>query len=224
MSRQALSLKCFCETALPVAGKLRLQQLSRLILSERGFSGHVNLIFGDDALIRSLNHMHRGLDKVTDVLSYHYPHDPEEEAQLLEEERDCDAEVYVSVPQVKRQAPRWNNDEETELRRVVIHGILHIAGFDHKKAKDAKVMRAWEEHYLALKWPPQKTQEKKQGKTQGQERRQIKKSEINFPKSALSRTSKQVSSKKKLNTKNSKSSRTLSIRKTQAKQKSVKKA
>jgi probable rRNA maturation factor len=98
--------------------------------------GVVNLIFGDNALIRDLNKRFRKLDKVTDVLSFIYS------------EPDVFGEIYIATPQAREQAPRWKNTYYGELRRLVVHGSLHLAGFDHIKASDRKVMRAREEAYL----------------------------------------------------------------------------
>jgi probable rRNA maturation factor len=56
--------------------------------------------------------------------------------------------LYISVPQVLRQAPRFGTTEHEEMRRVLVHGLLHLLGYDHIKPKDRVVMRAKEEDYL----------------------------------------------------------------------------
>jgi probable rRNA maturation factor len=98
--------------------------------------GSVNLVFCDNALVRELNNRYRKLDKVTDVLSFIYS------------EPDVFGEIYIATPKAKSQAPRWNNSYYAELRRLVVHGSLHLAGFDHIKAPDRVVMRGREEAYL----------------------------------------------------------------------------
>jgi probable rRNA maturation factor len=98
--------------------------------------GSVNLVFCTDALIRDLNKRFRKLDKVTDVLSFNY------------EEEDVFGEIYIATAKTKRQAPRWKNTFSAELRRLVVHGALHLAGFDHMNARDRAVMRVREDRYL----------------------------------------------------------------------------
>ena len=98
--------------------------------------GAVNLVFCDNAHIRALNKRFRKLDKVTDVLSFNYGED------------DVFGEIYISTLKARTQAPRWKNSFYAELRRLVVHGSLHLAGFDHMNSKDRKVMREREDGYL----------------------------------------------------------------------------
>jgi probable rRNA maturation factor len=100
--------------------------------------GPVNVVFTDDSFVRNLNATYRKKDKTTDVLSFIY------------EEPDMWGEVYISVPQVMRQAPRFANTYYRELKKMLIHGILHIAGYDHIKPNDRKIMRQKEEAYWNL--------------------------------------------------------------------------
>ena len=99
-------------------------------------SGSVNLVLCENAYIRDLNRRFRKLDKVTDVLSFIY------------EEEDVFGEIYIATLKAKKQAPRWKNSFYDELRRLVVHGALHLAGYDHMNAKDRKIMRSREDHYL----------------------------------------------------------------------------
>ena len=98
--------------------------------------GTVNLVFCSNAHVRALNKRFRKLDKVTDVLSFNYGED------------DVFGEIYISTLKARTQAPRWKNSFYAELRRLVVHGSLHLAGFDHMNAKDRTVMREREDGYL----------------------------------------------------------------------------
>ncbi len=115
----------------------------RAELPKASQKGSVNLVFCDNAHVRSLNKRYRKLDKVTDVLSFIYGEDDEEE--------DVFGEIYIATAKAKSQAPRWKNTFYQELRRLVVHGSLHLAGFDHMTAPERKAMRALEDRYLALK-------------------------------------------------------------------------
>ena len=109
------------------------------IIKAEGRGGLVNVILCPDALVRQLNRDYRGLDKVTDVLSFEWNVDG-----VL-------GEVYVAEPQVRRQAPRFGNSFRGELRRMLVHGILHLCGHDHMKAGERKRMREREEEILSAK-------------------------------------------------------------------------
>lgn len=98
--------------------------------------GSVNLVFCENTHIRDLNKRFRKLDKVTDVLSFVYS------------EPDVFGEIYIATAKAKVQAPRWKNSFYEELRRLVVHGSLHLAGFDHMRAGERRVMRAREDAYL----------------------------------------------------------------------------
>ena len=103
----------------------------------KGSGATVNLVFCDNAYIRDLNKRFRKLDKVTDVLSFIY------------EEDDVFGEIYIATLKAQKQAPRWKNSFFDEMRRLVVHGALHLAGFDHINAKDRKAMVTREDSYLA---------------------------------------------------------------------------
>jgi probable rRNA maturation factor len=94
----------------------------------------------DDAAIGKLNEQflhHRG---PTDVLSF----------LLHEEDGAVEGEVVVSAETARRAAPRYGWSAEDELLLYVIHGALHLAGYDDKTPAARKVMRSREETYLKL--------------------------------------------------------------------------
>jgi probable rRNA maturation factor len=121
----------------PAALARLAEKVLRAELSKaRAGKARVNLVFCENAYIRELNRRFRKLDKVTDVLSFIY------------EEDDVFGEIYIATEKARKQAPRWKNSFYDELRRLVVHGALHLAGFDHMNAPDRKAMRAREDHYL----------------------------------------------------------------------------
>ncbi len=126
---------------IPVPRPRVLAALATRVLASEGQTGRVNLVFCEDSQVRRLNRQFRKLDKVTDVLSFH---DGKEE----DDPEAAWGEIYIATAQAHRQAPRWKNSFFEELRRLVVHGALHLAGFDHMKAKERLTMRAREDHYL----------------------------------------------------------------------------
>jgi probable rRNA maturation factor len=113
-----------------------LEMLARKVVRSERLKGQVNLVFCSNTKVRALNREYRGLNRVTDVLSFSWG------------EPDFAGEIYIAVNQVKIQAPRWKNNYFNELRRVIVHGILHLCGYDHMKVKDRGIMRKKEDFYL----------------------------------------------------------------------------
>lgn len=105
--------------------------------------GEVHLVFCSDETVRALNGEFRKLDKTTDVLSFPWTSDENDlvKGPFL-------GEIYVSLPQVERQAPEYGATKRQELERVIVHGLLHLCGYDHATPVQRKQMRALEEQYL----------------------------------------------------------------------------
>jgi probable rRNA maturation factor len=117
-----------------------LQAFLLEVLKEEGCELEVNCVFTTDNAVQSLNRDFRKKDVTTDVLSFPWEGDDE----LL-------GEVYISIPQVLRQAPEFGATPKQEIQRVCLHGILHLLGYDHIDEKDRKVMEPKEESYLKRK-------------------------------------------------------------------------
>ena len=118
--------------------KDKFEAMARKLLAEEGTENNVNIVLCTDEFVREMNKNYRGLDKVTDVLSYEW------------HEEDFLGEIYIARDQVKRQAPEYGNTFYAELKRVIVHGLLHLSGYDHIKASDRKVMRKRECEFLGL--------------------------------------------------------------------------
>lgn len=81
----------------------------------------VNVIGVDSKEIRSLNKQFRNIDEPTDVLSF--------ESDIKEEPG---GDIYLCLEIIKQNAKRFNVSFEEEIIRTIVHGILHLAGYDHK--------------------------------------------------------------------------------------------
>lgn len=104
----------------------------------------VSITLAGDEEIQEINRDYRGIDKVTDVISFALEEGDEPEivggpaVRLL-------GEIIVCLPQATRQAEEYGHSFERELAYLVVHGLLHLLGYDHIKAADRKKMRAEEE-------------------------------------------------------------------------------
>lgn len=87
---------------------------------------HLSVTFTNDAEIRLLNSRYRGKDKATDVLSF--PLLEGEASQMSPSLGD----LVISIETTLKQAKRYRVSTDQELLRLMIHGLLHLAGFDHE--------------------------------------------------------------------------------------------
>ena len=106
----------------------------------------VALLFADDELLWRLNREHRGIDEPTDVLSF--PGDEGGAFPAADGESRYLGDIAVSVPTARRQAADAGLTLEEELRHLVLHGLLHLLGYDHESDAGDAAMRAKEEAML----------------------------------------------------------------------------
>lgn len=88
-----------------------------------------------DAEIRRLNRDYRGKDKVTDVLSFALPPTPATGAEPTQL-----GDLFICLPQVRRQAKRFDRSVADEFALMVVHGTLHLLGHDHETLSQEKRM------------------------------------------------------------------------------------
>ncbi|WP_294533790.1 rRNA maturation RNase YbeY [uncultured Rhodoblastus sp.] len=96
----------------------------------------VSLLFCDDAAIRELNRRFRGQDKPTNVLSFPGP-DPIETATFL-------GDIAIARETVAREALEQGRSLEQHCRHMIVHGFLHLLGYDHEAEEEAEAMEAME--------------------------------------------------------------------------------
>jgi rRNA maturation RNase YbeY len=102
--------------------------------------GQLNFIFCSDAYLLDLNQRYLDHDYYTDVITFDYSN-----------EAVVSGDVFISIERVKDNARELQIDNETELNRVMIHGVLHLCGHGDKSASEQKVMREKEDYYLSLR-------------------------------------------------------------------------
>jgi len=126
--------------------KLPLRALVRAALALQGRApGEISVVLADDALLRDLNRDFRGIDRATDVLSFSYEGKagPRSSARGV-----ANGDLVVSLDRVHAQARRYRVSRGRELARVVVHGALHLAGLDHRRAEERAHMRRCEDRLL----------------------------------------------------------------------------
>ena len=102
----------------------------------------LTILIGDRKLLRDLNRQYRDLDRETDVLSFPADYlDPDLQATYL-------GDIVISYPTAQQQADTAGHAVDAELQLLVIHGILHLVGFDHLEQAEKEIM--WREQQRIL--------------------------------------------------------------------------
>lgn len=108
-------------------------------IKEGKVMGALNFIFCDDTYLHKLNFEFLKHDTYTDIITFDYSVGNE----LI-------GDVYISVERVKENAVTFDVTFENELKRVLIHGLLHLCGYKDKTVQEADEMRAKENKYLNI--------------------------------------------------------------------------
>lgn len=103
-----------------------------------------SIIFVDDDTIHQINKDYRGVDRITDVISFAF----EDNAQIVYNDCRLLGEIYICIPQMKRQAKEYGHSEKRELAFLSVHGMLHLLGYDHMNAQEEEEMFALQELIL----------------------------------------------------------------------------
>lgn len=126
--------------------KNNLQDWISQVLTEvdrEGFS--VSLLFTDDERIKELNNNYRGKDTATDVLSF-----SQMEGEEFGFENHFLGDIVIAVPYVTEQAKRLGHSVFEEVRYLILHGILHLMGYDHNEDEDCEMSRLEKNIYKKL--------------------------------------------------------------------------
>jgi len=130
---------------LPIDAVL-LQRAAREVMDYIGgdMDVDITIILTDDAQIHELNKQYRGIDAPTDVLSFPSGDtDPDSHRLYL-------GDVVISYPRAQTQAGAGGHPVEAELQLLVVHGVLHLSGYNHVEAQGKSGMRAAQAEILVL--------------------------------------------------------------------------
>jgi len=100
--------------------------------------GELNFIFCSDDSLLELNQQYLQHDTLTDVITFDYS-----EGDLIQ------GDIFISTDRVQENATEFGVDFNTELRRVIAHGVLHLCGYKDKTKTDSKIMREKENWALS---------------------------------------------------------------------------
>jgi len=103
-----------------------------------------SIVFVGDEEIHDINKKYRQVDRITDVISFAF----EDNEDLMYNGIRMLGDIYICIPQMKRQAKDFGHSEKRELSFLATHGLLHLLGYDHMKEEDEKVMFSLQELIL----------------------------------------------------------------------------
>ncbi len=99
----------------------------------------LNYIFTTDDNLLSINKLYLNHDYFTDIITF----------DNSDADNQIEGDIFISVDRVRENAKRYNTSFEKELARVMIHGVLHLAGYNDRTEEEKKWMRKLEDQYLS---------------------------------------------------------------------------
>jgi probable rRNA maturation factor len=140
---------------LPVE-KSWLKGIARRVLEAESItsSAEMGLLITDSQTIQKLNRIYRGEDKHTDVLAFQMTPGMNQEPELSFVSAPDGikhlGEVVISYPQAEKQAQEQGHGVTRELALLIVHGILHLLGYDHELPEEEQKMRNKENKVLSI--------------------------------------------------------------------------
>ncbi len=138
-------------TSYPIDEEFLNKFCRKILKSEKKKEVQLSIAFISQKEIKKLNKKYLGKDIVTDVLAFPKTEDLPRTIKVKKfQKMDILGEVIICPHKVNKNAKQFNVTFENELSRVLIHGILHLLGFNHgKSAREAKKMNEKENYYLS---------------------------------------------------------------------------
>jgi len=114
--------------------------IERLVL-DKGFTlGEIGIVFCSDEYLLSLNKTYLKHHYYTDIITFNY-----------NEEDIISGDLCISIERVRENAHRYEVELCNEIDRVIVHGVLHLCGYDDKSPDDKALMTKKEDYYLSLR-------------------------------------------------------------------------
>jgi len=112
--------------------------INHLLISEKIKKASISIILTNQDYLSQLKKEYFNLDQFTDVIAFN----------LEDKNESIDGEVYISIDNVLENSNTFKTSFNNEFLRVLIHGVLHLIGYNDDNKKNIKIMRALEDKYL----------------------------------------------------------------------------
>jgi probable rRNA maturation factor len=131
------------ETGYQVKDKRKIREWISKSAENEGYTIEIiNYILTNDSILLQLNKEYLKHDTLTDIITF----------DLAEKEKEITGDIFISIDRAKENAREFKASTEEELKRLLIHGVLHLMGYKDKTKHERELMREKEEFYLSL--PP----------------------------------------------------------------------
>jgi probable rRNA maturation factor len=97
--------------------------------------------FCSDKFLLDINKKHLNHNYLTDIITF----------GLSDKKQEIEGDIYISIERVRQNAKTYNSSPIDELHRVLVHGLLHLCGYNDKSKNEALEMRKKEDEYLSLR-------------------------------------------------------------------------
>lgn len=128
------------ECSFRLKDKLKIKRWIKQVVENYGYKlGEISYVFCSDERILEVNKQYLSHDFYTDIITFDY----------VEKER-VSGDIFISIDRVEENAKDFNVTFQQELLRVIIHGVLHLLGFEDHSQEEQQIMRQKENEAIAL--------------------------------------------------------------------------
>ena len=118
--------------------------LNGALKHEKVTNAMFSVIFVDEETIKNINRDYRGLDRVTDVISFAF----EDNGKMVYNNVRLLGEIYICIPRMIEQSKEYGHSEKRELSFLAVHGFYHLLGYDHQTKEEEQIMFKKQEEVL----------------------------------------------------------------------------
>ncbi len=131
----------FDKISISLRNRIKLKEVIGTIFADnRKHLEQVTYIFCGDKDLLNINRQYLKADYYTDIITF----------DLSEQKNSITGEIYISIDRIRDNAKELKIPIQTELRRVIFHGALHLCGYNDKTKRENSLMRTKEDYYISL--------------------------------------------------------------------------
>ncbi len=135
-----MTVNLYFETKIKLHNRLLLRQFLKKVNKIEGNKiKSLSFIFCSDSYLADINRRYLNHNTLTDIITFNLNTNISEKAE---------GEIYISTERVSENAKKYRKSVESELHRVIFHGVLHLIGYNDKTKNQKKIMRSKEDYYL----------------------------------------------------------------------------